>query len=104
MISFVVVDLMCQPDKVDRIAPAQRYRTRGSAQRARRPYPARTRPLVQRDGTLPAAAFDHFSAIVAEFVFLTGKTIHNAPAAMFNAGAKLLCIRAAGAAMTSILG
>ena len=50
-----------------------------------------------------AAAFHHLPAVVAELVFLAGKTIKHAAAAAFRAGAESLGVGAAGAAMMTFL-
>ena len=52
-----------------------------------------------------AAAFHHFSAVVAELVLLTSKALDNAPMAVFDAGAKSFGVAAAGSAVvTGLLG
>jgi hypothetical protein len=55
-------------------------------------------------GTSLAAAFQHFSAVVAELVLLTSKALDNASMAVFDAGAKSFGIGATGSAvMTALL-
>jgi hypothetical protein len=53
--------------------------------------------------SLFAAAFHHLSAVVAEFIFLTGKTVENPSAPMFDAGAEPFGVGAAGAPMMTFL-
>ena len=51
-----------------------------------------------------AAAFHHFSAIVAELVLLTSKALDNASVPVFDAGTKSFGVGAAGSAvMTALL-
>jgi len=50
-----------------------------------------------------AAAFHHFSTVVAKLVFLTSKTIKNASPTTFNPGAKLLHVGATSGPATALL-
>jgi hypothetical protein len=61
-------------------------------------------PAVPAGDSL-AAAFHHFSAVVAEPVLLTSKALDNASMAVFDAGAKSFSVGAArSAVMTALLG
>ena len=50
-----------------------------------------------------AAAFYHFSAVVAQLVLLTGKALDNASMAVLDAGAKSFSVGAAGSTVVTAL-
>jgi len=50
-----------------------------------------------------AAAFHHFSAVVAQLVLLTGKALDNASMAVLDAGAKSFGVGAAGSTVVTAL-
>ena len=50
-----------------------------------------------------AAAFHHFSAVVAQLVLLTGKALDNASMAVLDAGAKSFGVCAAGSSVVTAL-